>query len=90
MSEHAPLSPAAVAAAATTSLAERIFIELIGRSYLRVENTAQFKPDAAALAKLSIELAETFQKADRLHKAESGPKNVGYDVSKLDLGSIGT
>ena len=88
MSES-PAAAATAAVAKTTSLAERIFVELIGRSFLRVENNAQFKPDAPALAKLSIQLAIEFEKADKSHKAESGPKNVGYDVSKLDLGSIG-
>jgi hypothetical protein len=82
--------PAAPAATAGSSLAEQIYVELIGRSYLRVENNAQFKPDPATLAKLSIQLALVFEKAEKAHKAESGPKNVGYDVSKLDLGSIGT
>lgn len=71
------------------SLAELIYVELVGRAFLRVENSAVIKPDPVQLAKLSIELATAFQKADREHKAASGPKNVGYDVSKLDLGSIG-
>ena len=86
MSENAPAVPTAPGA----SLAEQIYIELVGRAFLRVENNAQIKPDPAALARLSIELAEIFQRADKAHKAASGPKNIGYDVTKLDLGSIGT
>jgi len=81
---------AAAATASGSSLAEQIYVELIGRSYLRVENNAQFKPDPATLAKLSIQLALVFEKTEKAHKAESGPKNVGYDVTKLDLGSIGS
>lgn len=88
MSEGAPASKTAAPAGPT--LAELIYVELIGRAFLRVENNAQIKPDPAALARLSIELAVIYQKADIEHKAASGPKNVGYDVSKLDLGSIGT
>ncbi|MBI2961124.1 MAG: hypothetical protein HYY28_12490 [Betaproteobacteria bacterium] len=81
-------APAAQASAAA-SLAERIFVELVGRAFLRVENAAVFKPDAAQLAKLSIELAAAFQKAETEHRAESGPKNVGYDLSNMDLASLG-
>ncbi len=80
----APAAPGPAAA----SLAERIYVELIGRSFLRVENAAVFKPDAAQLAKLSIELATAFQKAETEHRAESGPKNVGYDVQTMDLGTV--
>ena len=82
MSVSVPTAPAA------DCLAERIFVELIGRAFLRVENHALFKPDAAQLAKLSIELAVAFQKAETEHRAESGPKNVGYDVRTLDLDNL--
>jgi hypothetical protein len=81
---------AAPASAPGASLAELLYVELVGRAFLRVENSAQIKPDPVQLAKLSIELATVFQKAAKEHKALSGPKNVGYDVTKLDLGSIGT
>ena len=84
MSEHA-----AAPAAAANSLAELLYVELIGRAFLRVENNAVIKPDPAQLAKLAIELASIFDQADRAKKAESGPKNIGYDVTKLDLGNIG-
>jgi len=80
----------ASAPAPGASLAELIYVELIGRAFLRVENNAQIKPDPAQLAKLAIELASVYDKADRAYKAESGPKNVGYDVTKLDLGTIGS
>lgn len=82
MSAPTPSAPAGL------GLAERIYVELIGRSFLRVENAAVFKPDAEQLAKLSIELATAFQKAETAHRAESGPKNVGYDVQSMDLGTL--
>jgi hypothetical protein len=84
---NAPAAPASASAA--TSLAELIYVELIGRAFLRVENNAVIKPDPAQLAKLSIALATEFEKAATLHRAASGPKNVGYDVKNLDLGNLG-
>ena len=85
---NAPAAKPAAAATAGTALAELIYVELLGRAFLRVENNAVFKPTPNQLAKLSIQLAAEFEKADKEHKASLGPKNVGYDVSKLDLGSI--
>ena len=82
--------PANVQASAVTTLAARIYVELIGRAFLRVENAAVFKPDAAQLAKLSIELATAFQKAEKEYNSASAPKNVGYDAQNLDLGSLGS
>jgi hypothetical protein len=78
-----------VAASPGASLAELIYVELVGRAFLRVENNAVIKPDPAQLAKLAIELATEFEKTAKAHKAASGPRNVGYDVSKMDLGNIG-
>ena len=82
-------APAKSASASGTSLAELIYVELVGRAFLRVENNAVFKPDPAQLARLSIALATEFEKADIEHRAASGPKNVGYDVKNLDLGNLG-
>ena len=45
-----------------------------------VDNAATIKPDAASLAKLSLDLAETYKAAKKAALAELGPKNVGYDV----------
>jgi len=84
---NAPATPAP--ATAGTSLAELIYIELVGRAFLRVENNAVIKPEPSQLAKLSIALATEFEKAAIEHKAASGPKNVGYDVKNLDLGNLG-
>lgn len=84
-------APAAKSASPSgPSLAELIYIELVGRAFLRVENNAVIKPDPALLAKLSIVLATEFEKAATEHRAASGPKNVGYDVQNLDLGGLGS
>ncbi|MGB7541702.1 MAG: hypothetical protein WA373_13060 [Burkholderiales bacterium] len=69
----------------TQDLAARIYVELVGRAFLRVDNAAVIKPDPGELAKLSIQLAETFHKADKTARAAAGPQNVGYDVRLTDL-----
>ena len=86
---NAPATPpAATAGAAGTSgpdLAELIYVELIGRAFLRVDNAATIKPDPASLAKLSLQLAEAYAKEKRAALAALGPKNIGYDVKLDDL-----
>jgi hypothetical protein len=66
-------------------VAAAIYVELIGRAFLRVDNAAVIKPEAAALATLSFELAAAFKKAEHAAQAASGPKNVGYDVQLGDI-----
>ena len=66
-------------------LAAAIYVELVGRAFLRVENAAVIKPEAGALAKLSFELAATFKKVETAVLAAAGPKNVGYDVQLGDI-----
>jgi len=68
-----------------TEVAAAIYVELIGRAFLRVDNAAVIKPEAGALATLSFELAATFKKAERVVLAAAGPKNVGYDVQLGDI-----
>jgi hypothetical protein len=66
-------------------LASRIYVELVGRAFLRSDNTAVIKPDAAELAKLSIELAEIFRKQEAAANAAAGPQNIGYKVDLADM-----
>jgi hypothetical protein len=66
-------------------LASRIYVELVGRAFLRTDNAAVFKPDAPELAKLSILLAEAFRKAERAANAAAGPQNLGYNVDLADM-----
>jgi hypothetical protein len=68
-----------------TQLAAAIYVELVGRAFMRVENAASVKPDAAVLAKLAFELAGAFQESAKSSLAALGPQNVGY---KVDLGDI--
>ena len=66
-------------------LAAAIYVELVGRAFLRVDNAAVIKPEAGALAKLSFELAAAFKKVEKVVLAAAGPKNVGYDVQLGDI-----
>jgi hypothetical protein len=79
--EKAPMSAAALS---DQKLAEAIYVELLGRAFLRVENAAVIKPEAADLARLSIKLAISFRDTEKAIAAELGPKNVGYDIKGAD------
>jgi hypothetical protein len=81
------MSSAKEAAARNPSdgLAAAIYVELVGRAFLRVDNAAVIKPEPAVLAKLSFELAAAFQKVEKMVLASLGPQNVGYDVQLTDL-----
>ena len=70
------------------NLAAAIYVELVGRAFLRAENVAVIKPEAGVLAALSFELADAFKKIEKAKNAASGPQNVGYDVKQLDLGAL--
>jgi hypothetical protein len=75
-------SPAATPA---HQLASRIYVELVGRAFLRTDNTAVIKPDAVELAKLSIQLADIFHKVEKAANAAAAPQNVGYKVDLADM-----
>jgi len=68
-----------------TQLAASIYVELVGRAFLRTDNTATIKPEPVALAKLSFELAASFHEAAKTSLAALGPQNVGYNVDLKDL-----
>lgn len=70
---------------AVVELSKQIYVELVGRAFLRADNAATFKPDPAELAKISIQLAETFQKVQKVVHAAAGPQNVGYDIQMTDM-----
>ncbi len=79
-------SPTQLAAnAGLQDLASRIYVELVGRAFLRADNTAVIKPDPGELAKLSLQLAETFRKAEKAASAAAGPQNIGYKVELADM-----
>jgi hypothetical protein len=78
-------TPAQAAARPIEELAAAIYVELVGRAFLRVENAAVIKPEPGTLATLSFELAAAFKKVERAALATAGPQNVGY---KVELGDI--
>lgn len=78
----------ATARSSTSDLAAAIYVELVGRAFLRVDNAATIKPEAGVLAALSFELAEAFKKIEKTKNAAAGPQNVGYDVKLMDLGAL--
>jgi len=69
----------------TQDLASRIYVELVGRAFLRSDAGAVIKPDPAELAKLSLQLAEVFRKHEAAANAAAGPQNVGYKVDVADM-----
>ena len=68
-----------------TQLAASIYVELVGRAFLRMENAATIKPEPAVLAKLSFDLAASFHEVAKTSLAALGPQNVGYNVELKDL-----
>jgi hypothetical protein len=68
-------------------LASRIFIELICRSVVLTENSAQIKCSPENFAKISFKLAEAFQRVDAERKAPSSPKNQEFDMKSAELPS---
>ena len=73
------------AATPVHELASRIYVELVGRAFLRTDNAAVIKPDALELAKLSIRLAEIFREVEKAATAGAAPQNVGYKVDLTDM-----
>ena len=83
---NAPSTPAAApAAAAQRHLDEMIFAQLCARALQVANGKASVAPDAASLAKLSLDLAEAFREAHKAKLAELGPKNVGYEIQMDDI-----
>ena len=69
-------------------LSELIYVELLGRAFLRADNAATIKPEAAVLAKLSIDLERAFRVAEKEVAAEmAAQKHEGYSLRSDDLGA---
>ncbi len=77
--------PQPAANAGIQDLASRIYVELVGRAFLRADDTAVIKPNPAELAKLSLQLAEIFRKVEKVFNAAVGPQNIGYNVELADM-----
>ncbi len=77
--------PQPAANAGIQDLASRIYVELVGRAFLRADDTAVIKPNPAELAKLSLQLAEIFRKVEKVFNAAAGPQNISYNVELADM-----
>lgn len=82
---NAPATPAAAAAGGQHSLDELIYVQLCARALQVANGKATVLPDAASLAKLSLELADVYREAHKARLAALGPKNVGYEVQMDDI-----
>lgn len=79
------MATAPAAARPLEELAAAIYVELVGRAFLRTDNAAVIKPEAGTLATLSFELAAAFKKVEKMALASAGPQNVGYQVEVGDI-----
>jgi len=75
---------------ATTDLAAKIYIELICRNVVVTEGAAQIKSNPESLAKISLKLAEVFQRVTVEVKGSNAPKNQAFEVQSADLANWGT
>ena len=79
-------APATVKPADPVSvLASKIFVELVCRNVVVTGSAVQIPPNSENLAKMSFELAETFQRIDVALKAPSMPKNQEFDMKSASL-----
>jgi hypothetical protein len=67
------------------NLAAKIYIELICRNVVVIDNAAQIKSNPESLAKISFKLAEVFQRVGVEVKAPSLPKNQEFDMRAADI-----
>ena len=81
MSAAPPAKPADV----TRDLAARIYVELVCRNIDVTDTAAQVRSNPENLARISFELAETFQRVDVELKAPSMPKNQEFDMKAASL-----
>jgi hypothetical protein len=75
---------------ATIDLAAKIFIELICRNVVVTDNAATIKSNPESLAKISLKLAEVFQRVTGEVRKSSAPKNQAFEVQSTDLADWGT
>ena len=68
-----------------SALASRIFVELVCRTIAVSDSAVQAPSNTEQLAKLSFELAATFQRVDAALKAPSMPKNQEFDMKSASL-----
>ncbi len=71
----------------TKALAERIFVDLVGRSVSLPEGSVKMAASAENLAKLSFMLAESFLAVQDALNADNLPKDPNFKLSGNDIAS---
>jgi hypothetical protein len=71
----------------TKALAERIFVDLVGRTTSFAEGSVKMTVNAENLAKLSFMLAEAFLTMQDALNADNLPKDPNFKLSGNDIAS---
>ena len=71
----------------TKDLAERIYVDLVGRSVLLGDGSVKMTSSAENLARLSFMLAETFLTVQDALNADNLPKDPNFKLSGNDIAS---
>ncbi len=66
-------------------LAERLYVELVGRVMFPTGASTGAKPNPENLAKMCIKLAEAFEKANTQSEIDAEPKAAKFDVKLSDI-----
>jgi hypothetical protein len=69
----------------TKAIAERIFVDLVGRSVSLADGSVKMAASAENLAKLSFMLAEVFLTVQDTLNAENLPKDPNFKLSGDDI-----
>lgn len=69
----------------TKALAERLFVDLMGRNVAFADNTVKTAVSAENVAKLSFILAETFLRVQDDLNAENLPKDPTFKLGSEDI-----
>ena len=71
----------------TKALAERIFVDLVGRTLSFADGSVKMTASAENLARLSFMLAETFLTVQDALNADNLPKDPNFKLSGNDIAS---
>ena len=67
------------------TLAELLYVELVGRVMFPTGASTAAKPNPENLAKMCIKLAEAFDKVNKQNELDAAPKAAKFDVQLSDI-----
>ena len=67
------------------TLAELLYVELVGRVMFPTGASTAAKPNPENLAKMCIKLAEAFDKANKQYEIDAIPTATKFDVQMSDI-----